>query len=157
MTSRRVERVASVIRRVLAEAIQARLHDPRIPTITSITRVEVSADFSVARVYVSVLDTPARQKLCVQALQSSAGFLRRLLGREVRLRTLPVLDFRLDDSLKRGFETCQILDRLAAARGPSGDAGDGTEADRDPTSGDQAGAVGPPDEAVADERRQEDA
>jgi len=156
MTSRRVERVSSLIRRVLAEAIQTRLHDPRIPTITSITRVEVSADFSVARVYVSVLDTLPRQKLCVQALQSSAGFLRRLLGRQLRLRTLPVLDFRLDDSLKRGFETCQILDRLAAARGASSDARDGTEADRDPQSADQTGAAGAPDETVAEEHRQED-
>lgn len=128
MTSRRVERVASLLRKVLAEAIQTRLHDPRIPTITSITRVEVSADFSVARVHVSVLDTPARQALCIRALQSSAGHLRRLLRPHLRLRTIPALDFRLDDSLKRGFETCQILDRLAAARGtPDGtDTGAGT-------------------------------
>lgn len=114
--SRRVERVGSLIRTILAEAIQMRLNDPRILPVTSITRVEVSADLSVARVFVSVLAPEPQQELCLRALCSSAGHLRWLLGRELTVRKTPALDFRLDHSLKRGFETCQLLDRLARER-----------------------------------------
>lgn len=110
--SKRIERVASLIRTILAEAIQTRLQDPRIPPITSITRVEVAADFTVARVHVSVLAPEPRRELCLRALRGSAGHLRWLLGRELRLRKVPELDFRLDESLRRGFETVQLIERL---------------------------------------------
>lgn len=112
--SRRTERVASLIRTILAEAIQTRLNDPRIPAITSVTRVEVSADFALARVFVSVLAPEKRRDLCLQALRGSAGHLRWLLGQELSLRKLPTLDFRLDDSLRRGFETIQLIERLSS-------------------------------------------
>ena len=108
--SRRTERVASLIRTIIADAIQNRLNDPRIPVITSITRVEVSDDFSVARVFVSVMAAEAQRKLCVEALRSAAGLLRRELAPELRLRKIPALQFRLDDSLRRGFETVTAID-----------------------------------------------
>jgi len=108
--SRRTERVASLIRTIIADAIQNRLNDPRIPLITSITRVEVSDDLSVARIFVSVMAADAQRKLCLSALRSAAGLLRRELAPELRLRKIPSLDFRLDESLRRGFETVTAID-----------------------------------------------
>ena len=102
---------------ILAEAIQSRLSDPRIEPLTSITRVEVSADLAVARVYVSVMANEARQKLSVEALQHAAGRLRSLVAREVSLRQAPQLVFRLDDSIQRSFQTVQQLDRIMAELG----------------------------------------
>jgi ribosome-binding factor A len=110
--SRRTERVASLIRTILAEAIQNRLNDPRIEPLTSITRVDVSADLSVAHVYVSVMAEGERRKLSVEALRHAAGRLRSLVAREVTLRQTPQLDFRLDESVQRSFETVQQLDRM---------------------------------------------
>ncbi len=116
--SRRTERIASLIRTILADAMLRRLSDPRIPAITSITRVEVSEDLSVAKVFVSVLaPSEARRKLAHRALQQAAGHLRRLLGQELSLRTLPQLVFKLDDSLRKGFETVQLIDQLGLAAG----------------------------------------
>lgn len=115
MQARRIERVASLIRTILAEAIQTRLNDPRIPAITSITRVEIAADFSVARVYVSVMASDAGRRTCLRALQSSAKHLRWMLGGELSLRKTPTLDFRLDESLRHGFETVQIIERAMEA------------------------------------------
>lgn len=109
--SKRTERVGSLIRAIIADAIQSRLNDPRVPPITSITRVEISADFAVARVFVSVMATDARRQLCLRALRSAAGYLRRLLGPQLSLRKTPALDFRLDDSLRRSFETVQLIDQ----------------------------------------------
>ena len=110
--SRRTERVASLIRTVLADAIQSRLSDPRIEPLTSITRVEVSADFAVARVYVSVMAEGERRKLSVAALRHAAGRLRSMVAHEVALRQVPQLDFQLDESVRRSFETVQQLDRM---------------------------------------------
>lgn len=111
MATRRTERVGSLIRNVVAEAILNKLSDPRIETITSITRVEVSEDLAVARVHVSVLAPPARQRLCVEALQSAAGLLRRRLAPELRMRKIPHLEFRLDESLQLGFQTVETIDQ----------------------------------------------
>ena len=111
MASRRTERVGNLIRSIVADAIHARLSDPRIHPITSITRVDVSQDFSVARVFVSVMAPEPRRKLCLEALQNAAGRLRRILGPELSLRKVPALEFKLDDSLRRGTETIETIDR----------------------------------------------
>ncbi len=109
--SRRTERVASLIRQILADAIRS-LNDPRIPTVTSITRVEVSEDFATAKVHVSALAPDKRRALCLTALRSAAGHLRWLLGQELTLRKLPQLEFRLDDSVRRGIETVETIERV---------------------------------------------
>ncbi len=110
--SRRTERVGHLIRNLLADAIRTRLSDPRIERLTSITRVEVSADLSSASVYVSIMAPEPRQKLGVEALRGAAGRLRAWLRDHVELRQVPTLHFRLDESLKRGIETVEALDRL---------------------------------------------
>ena len=108
--SRRTERVGSLIRTIIAEAIQTRLADPRIPTITSITRVVVSDDFSVARIFVSVMATEVHRNLCLTALRSAHGLLRRMLAPELHLRKIPLLVFELDESVRKGFETVEVID-----------------------------------------------
>lgn len=143
--SRRTERVNSLIRSILARAIQTELRDPRIPPITSITGVEVSSDFAVAKVHVSVYaPTDAKRRLAVKALQSSAGHLRWLLGREIQLRKLPALVFKLDESIRKSFETLRIIDQLnlnAGAAGPPGapDAAGDDDAPEDEVADDGAG------------------
>jgi len=115
--SRRSERIGNLIRAILAREIQTRLSDPRIERFTSITRIEVSSDLSVARVYASVMAPPARQRLCIQALQHAAGKLRAALARQVRMRQIPRLEFILDDSVKQAFQTVQMIDAAMAELG----------------------------------------
>ena len=112
--SRRIERVNSLIRTIVSEAIQRRLSDPRIEPLTSVTRVEVSSDLSSARVHVSVMATDARKKLCVQALQHAAGRLRGMLAEQLTMRQVPRLLFCLDDSVQRAFEMVETIDSVMA-------------------------------------------
>jgi ribosome-binding factor A len=135
--SRRTERIGSLIRTTLAGAIQSRLSDPRIEPLTSITRVDVSADFSVAHVYVSVMAEESRRRLSVQALQHAAGRLRTLIAQQLTLRQAPALDFRLDDSVRRSFETVQQLDRIMAELDTQPGSGGETVA-QEPGAGDGA-------------------
>ncbi|MGE3180338.1 MAG: 30S ribosome-binding factor RbfA [Phycisphaerae bacterium] len=108
--SRRVERLESLIKRILAEEITYRMADPRIEPMTSITRVKLSADISSAVIYVSVLADDGRRRSCVRALNGAAGKLRRLLASEMHIRQVPELRFELDDSIQRGSETLNIID-----------------------------------------------
>jgi len=135
--SRRTERVASLIRRILADAIRG-LNDPRIPTITSITRVEVSEDFAVAKVHVSALAPEKRRALCLAALRSAAGHLRWLLGQELTLRKLPQLEFRLDESVQRGIATVETIDRVMR------ELGEGPEWERTPAADERSPTGGAP-------------
>ncbi len=99
---------------MLAEAIQTRLSDPRIPPLTSITRVEVAPDLASARVRVSVMAPEAQRKLCVEALRQAGGRLRAVVAEQVVLRHVPRLVFVLDDSVRRACETVESLNQIMA-------------------------------------------
>ncbi|MCG3128499.1 MAG: Ribosome-binding factor A [Phycisphaerae bacterium] len=112
--SRRTERVASLIRRIVAEQIQDGLHDPRVPSLTSVTRVDVAPDFSVADVHVSVMSAGPGAELCVAALRHAAGRIQSILAPQLTMRVCPRLRFHLDESLKRGFALTQLIDHEMA-------------------------------------------
>ena len=146
--SKRTERVGSLIRRILAEALQRRVSDPRIPAITSITRVEVSPDFAVAKVMVSVMAAEPEREDCLRALRSAAGYLRKILGPELKLRKIPTLVFRLDESVRRSFETVQLIDHAMQELGEKPEWERSAEPDGAGESGgtlDAADAAGPED------------
>lgn len=104
--------MAHLIRDIVAEAMREKLSDPRIERLTSITRVEISPDLSSAHIHVSVMADETHRKLTLNALQHSSGRLRSLIAQQVSMRTVPWLTFHLDDSIRRGFETVQTIDRL---------------------------------------------
>jgi ribosome-binding factor A len=116
--------VAHVVRDIVAEAMREKLSDPRIERLTSITRVEISPDLSSAHIHVSVMADETHRKLTLTALQHSAGRLRSLIAQQVSMRTVPWLTFHLDDSIRRGFETVQTIDRLMEELRPAADPSD---------------------------------
>lgn len=116
--SRRTERIASLLREIVADVILNRLNDPRIERLTSVTRVEVSPDLASAHVHLSVLASDARRRLCLNAIQGAAGRIRSCVADRAALRQAPELSFHLDDSLQRAFETVEIIDRAMAELKP---------------------------------------
>lgn len=105
--------------------MREKLSDPRIEQFTSITRVEISPDFSSAHIHVSVMADEPRRKLTLVALQHSAGRLRSMIAQHLSMRTVPFLTFHLDDSIRRSYETVQTIDRLMQELTPAADgAGD---------------------------------
>lgn len=130
--SRRTERLASLIRRIVAEEIQNGLHDPRIAPLCSITRVELSEDLSFARIFVSVVGDEKTGKLSIRALQHAAGHMQSVLAKQIRVRQIPKVLFTLDESLKRGFEIVQLIDQQMAELSARTAARDGmTDSDKD--------------------------
>ena len=109
--SRRTERVASTIQFELAQIIQRELNDPRLTGMPSITRVRVSADLSVADVYMTIMGTEGQQTAAINALRHSAGMLRLKLTKQLALRVAPFLKFHIDENLKKELNVLQLLQK----------------------------------------------
>jgi len=118
MKPHRPEKVASEVRTLIGEAIVNRLSDPRISRFASVTRVTVSADLSVADVYVSVMGSPAEERRTLAGLAHARGHLQTLVARNLRIRTCPELRFHADASIKRGMETIRIIEETMARSRP---------------------------------------
>lgn len=103
----RHERVAGMLRRELAKLIYGEVKDPALGPV-SVTDVEVTRDLSVAKVFVAT-SQPETMTASLKALQRAAGFLRKRLGDEIRMRSIPELRFSHDDSLERGDRIEQLL------------------------------------------------
>jgi ribosome-binding factor A len=108
----RPDRVGDQIREELSAMLsRGEVHDPQIGFIT-LTQVKVSPDLQLARVfYTSLGDPPTRQKTAA-ALSRATPFLRRQIGERLRLRRVPVLEFRFDESIAHQDRIEQILREL---------------------------------------------
>ena len=107
--SRRSDRLGDELRQELAGIIDRQLNDPRVGFVT-VTRVSLTTDLRSARVYVGVLgDEPARER-SLAGLKSAVGFLRRELGRRLRLRHTPELTFFYDQGLDATERVAQLLE-----------------------------------------------
>jgi ribosome-binding factor A len=112
--SRRTERVGSTIQHGLAQILMRELSDPRLADhMISITRVKVSADLSIADVFVTVMGTPGQQTAAVNALKHSAGLMRAKLTKQLTLRVAPFLKFHLDENLKKELAVLDLLEQVA--------------------------------------------
>jgi ribosome-binding factor A len=111
--SKRTERVADLIRRELSDLLMRKLRDPRVRFV-SVTDVEVTADLSLARIYLSSLAGVEGKDEVVAALTHAAPFLRRELAPRLGLREMPELRFAYDDSIERGARVEELLRKLNA-------------------------------------------
>ena len=108
MPTLRQAKVGEMMKRELAEMLLREMRDPRL-ALVSITDVDVARDFSVAKVFISVIGTNEEKAEAIKALQGAAGYLRGLLGRILEIRTIPVLVFRLDTGIERGVRMFDLL------------------------------------------------
>jgi len=110
LPSNRNARVSGEVKRALCDIIKNDLNDPRIPDMLSVVDVEVSSDFSYAKIYYSVLSGSGDEKDILKALKSASGYIRRELGSRVRLRQTPELRFEQDNTIERVFELNRLID-----------------------------------------------
>ncbi len=111
IAGRRTNRLAHEIRVELAKLIAREVKDPRIGFAT-VTHVDLSADLSHARVFVSVLGNPEEKKNNLEGMCSAAGFLRREIVHRLALRKGPELLFVLDQSAEAGEKVEMILQEI---------------------------------------------
>ncbi len=107
----RSRRVAELIKRELARLIARVLHDNRINAV-SVTAVTVSKDLKQSTIYVSSIDETLEASQIEKLLNHSSKYLRHLLSQQINLRVTPKLVFKYDDSIRRGVELTQLIDKL---------------------------------------------
>lgn len=108
MNFRRADRVSDELQRELSDIILRQMRDPRIGYVT-VTGVEVSKDIRYAKVYVSVLGDAEARATTMDGLTRATGFIRTELGRRLRLRHVPEILFRYDESIEHGAHIDQLL------------------------------------------------
>jgi ribosome-binding factor A len=106
----RAERVGEEFREVLAEEIQ-KLKDPRVGFVT-VTGVRVSPDLHHAWVYFTAYGEEKERAGTRAALRSATKHLRHELGRQVRLKVTPEIEFVEDDTVERGERIDRIIEQL---------------------------------------------
>jgi ribosome-binding factor A len=99
------------IRTILSELIRREVSDPRLQNLT-VTAVDLDQELQYARVYVNALGDESRQKQVMAGLESAKGFLRREVGKRVRLRKTPELEFRWDATLAEGDRIDRLISQL---------------------------------------------
>jgi ribosome-binding factor A len=115
--NRRVERVASLIKREVSQMLLHGIKDDRVGSgIVSITDVNVSGDLQHAKIFVSIYGTEEAKAETMAGLDSAAGYVRSHLGQHLRLRRTPEVSFVEDRSLERGDRMLDLLNRLSQER-----------------------------------------
>lgn len=107
----RSQRVVEQIRRELAELIRTEVKDPRVGFIT-LTDVEISPDYAHAKVFFTSMTGEDSVPGILVGLRRASGFLRRELGRRVRIHTTPELHFVYDSSVEEGSRMSRLIDEV---------------------------------------------
>jgi ribosome-binding factor A len=115
--TQRTERVDELLRQEISQILSREVADPEIGFAT-VTEVETAPDLRHARVWFSVIGQKAERDQTVRALERAMVYVRRQLGTRLRLRRIPELHVRLDDSVERGTRVLQLLNDLEEGRTP---------------------------------------
>lgn len=119
----RKEKLEAQIRRIVGDLLIREIKDPRIGFAT-ITAATLAKDYSVVRIGISVLGTPRDMRKTFEGINSASGFIQHKLGKAIRLRTIPRVEFFLDSSVVDGVNMVGLIH-------------DAVEGDRDSHAGDQ--------------------
>ena len=116
-TSRRVSRIASLIKQEISQMLLHGIKDNRVGiSMVSVTDVDVSGDLQHAKVFVSIYGSDQVRSETMAGLRSATGYVRGELGHRMRLRRTPEVQFIEDRSLERGTEIISLLNKLSQER-----------------------------------------
>ena len=106
----RTKRIAEEIKKVISSMLISGIKDPRITSMVSVTDVEVTNDLSYAYVYVSILGGDEESTL--DGLKSACGYIRREVGKNIKIRHTPEIIFKIDDSLLKGMYMDELIKKV---------------------------------------------
>lgn len=109
-SNNRTRRIAEEIRKIVSTMLINGIKDPRINSLVSVTDVEVTSDLSYAYVYVSILGGDEESTL--EGLKSACGYIRREVGKNIKIRHTPEIIFKIDDSLLKGMYMDELIKKV---------------------------------------------
>ena len=109
--SKRVNRVSEQMKKELGDIILQKVKDPRIGFVT-VTDVEVTGDLQNATIYISVLGDESEKEASLKGLDKAKGFIRTEIGKRIRLRVTPEIEFAFDESIAYGNRIETLLTQV---------------------------------------------
>ncbi len=130
---RRVERVASLIRREISEMLASgAIKDERVSHgLVSVTNVEVAGDLQHCKIFVSVFGSAEDQELAMAGLRSASAYIKGELSRRLQMRRTPEVVFSLDRGIERGTSVLSLLNKLEEERQVKGEPAEGGDSFND--------------------------
>ncbi|MBM5814072.1 MAG: 30S ribosome-binding factor RbfA [Cyanobacteria bacterium M_DeepCast_100m_m1_067] len=126
--SRRVERVASLIRREVSELLIGGIKDERVSQgMVSVTTVEVAGDLQHCKIFVSIFGSEDDRSQAMAGLRSASAYVKGELGRRLKMRRTPEVVFVLDRGLEKGTSVLGLLNRLEEQRQEKGEPAEASE------------------------------
>ncbi|MDN3504910.1 MAG: 30S ribosome-binding factor RbfA [Rhabdochlamydiaceae bacterium] len=116
MSSRRCDRLNSLLKEVISEVVFRDVKNPNISELLTITKVDISKDLHHAKVYVSVIGDEKEKKLTLTTLNQAAGFIGSSSSKKVTMRFFPHLKFILDESVDKHMRIDSILKEIDESR-----------------------------------------
>lgn len=104
-------RINEQIMQELSKLISMEVKDPRVDSLASVSRVEVTTDLKEAKVFISVLASDKKEST-IKGLKNAASFLRSQLAKNLNLRNTPMLYFYLDESYEQGLYMSNLIDQV---------------------------------------------
>ena len=111
MSSQRSGRVQEAIRQEVSNIVREQIRDPRLGFLT-ITGVELTNDLRYARIYFSVLGDEKAKRLALRGLNSAKGYIKGLLGDRIKLRYMPDIEFKIDETLERTQHIYDLFEKI---------------------------------------------
>jgi len=108
---RRRRQIGGLIQQEFSDLLERELRDPRLGFAT-VTEVKVSADLKRAEIYVSVMGDEEARQSTMTALERAEGFIRRELASRLKLRYMPQIEFRSDQTLERAARLEALIERI---------------------------------------------
>ena len=109
-SNNRTRRIAEEIRKIVSTMLINGIKDPRINSLVSVTDVEVTSDLSYAYIYVSILGGDEESTL--DGLKSACGYIRREVGKNIKIRHTPEIIFKIYDSLLKGIYMDELIKKV---------------------------------------------
>lgn len=109
MDNKRTRRVEQELKKELSKIISTEIKDPRLGTMTTVTAVEVTSDLRHAKVFISVLGNDKEKREVIDALVNASGFIKKEIAHRIKLRHIPDLHFKLDESIERGMYMGKLI------------------------------------------------
>ena len=122
MEGKRSDKVADLIQKEISEMLLRGLKDPRIGFVT-ITKVTVSEDCRMAKIYFSVVGSPEEREISTEGLNSAKGYVRKELGRRIRMKYTPEITFQFDPSIEYAIHIGEVIEQVRKEREEKKDEG----------------------------------
>ncbi|MEA2021593.1 MAG: 30S ribosome-binding factor RbfA [Candidatus Caldatribacteriota bacterium] len=110
-TNKRSEHLEKILKRLISDIIYKKINDPRIKFVT-ITRIKLASNLGYAKIYITIFNDKENVRKCLKGLKNATSFIRHEIGRDLRLRRTPEIEFLADKDMLYQYRIFDITKKI---------------------------------------------